>query len=55
LKISEIARVNIKQDSTIFNDMVGCDLVSRLQQNEMKSKDTYKRNKNINKKSKGKR
>jgi hypothetical protein len=46
MKLSEIVRLSIKKDSTIFNDMVGCDLISSLQQGEMKSKDTYKRNEN---------
>jgi hypothetical protein len=55
MKLSEIARVNIKQDSSLYNTMKGCDMLSQIQQGEIKAEDTFKKNKNINKKSKGKR
>lgn len=38
MKLSEIARLNIKQDSTIYNSMLGCDLLSRLAENGEKQK-----------------
>jgi hypothetical protein len=47
MKFSEIARVKIEKDSTLYESMLGCDLISRLQQGEIKAEDTYKRNKNI--------
>lgn len=49
MEFSEIARLNIKQDSESYNSMVVCDLVSRLQQKETDSDIHYKKVKKCNK------
>jgi hypothetical protein len=38
MKLSDIARLSIKQDSTAYNTMLGCDLLSRLTENGEKQK-----------------
>lgn len=50
MELSEVARLNIKQDSDSYNSMVVCDLISRLQQKEIKPKNQYKKVKSCNKK-----
>jgi hypothetical protein len=53
MKILDIAKLSIKQDSALYNSMLGCDLINRLEQREVKAEDTFKKNKNINKNRKG--
>lgn len=50
MELLDIARLNIKKDSESYNTMIGNDLVSRLQQNEIKSDIHYKKVKKCNKK-----
>ena len=45
MKLSDIARLSVNQDSTIYNTMLGCDLISRIQQREVKTEGNYKKNK----------
>lgn len=49
MELSGIARLNIKQDSKLYNTMIGNHLVSSLQQKEIKSDIQY-RAKKCNKK-----
>lgn len=37
MKLSEIARVTVKKNSELYENMLGCDLISRLQQRESKT------------------
>jgi hypothetical protein len=30
MKFSDVARVTIKQDSTLYNSMLGCEIINRL-------------------------
>lgn len=48
MEFSEIAKLNIKKDKS-YNSMVVCDLVSRIEQKETKSKEYYKRIKKLKK------
>jgi len=43
MKLSDIARVTVKKDSEIYKNMLGCDLISRLQQKEVKAEVDYKK------------
>ncbi|MPM31111.1 hypothetical protein SDC9_77664 [bioreactor metagenome] len=42
MEFSEIAKLTVKKDSD-YNSMAVCDIVSRLKQEEPKSKEYYKR------------
>jgi len=50
MELSEIARLNIQQNSKLYNTMIGNHLVSRLQQKETKADIQYKKAKKCNKK-----
>jgi len=47
MKISEVARLSVKKDSILFSSMLGCDLISRLQHQEMQSKLEHKKTKKV--------
>ncbi len=53
MELSDIARLNIKNDSEAYKSMLACDLISRIEQKETKPK-SYKKIKSNNRKKKNK-
>jgi hypothetical protein len=53
MELSDIARVTIRKGSKPYESMIGCDLISRIKQEDPKPK-SYKKIKSNNRKKKNK-